>query len=72
MAGNHGASRTGVCIVRAETDASARLLITITARRNVEDATRESVLRTVSVETALACVADFLAAVGDNDTETGG
>ena len=72
MVGNHAASRTGVCIVRAETDASARLLITITARRDVENAARESVLRTASVEAALACVADFLAAVGDTDTGTGG
>ena len=68
MAAKHGASRVGVCVVRAETDASARLLITVTARRDLDYAARESVTRTVTVETALACVADFLASVEHDDT----
>lgn len=63
MAGKHGASRVGVCVIRAETDASARLLITVTARRDVEDAACESVTRATTVETALACVAAFLNSV---------
>lgn len=52
-----------MCVVRAETDASAQLLITIAARRDVEDSARESVTRNTTVETALACVAAFLASV---------
>ena len=63
MAGKYEASRVGVCVVRAETDASAKLLITVTARRDVDDSACESVMRTATVDAALACVADFLASV---------
>jgi hypothetical protein len=67
VAGKYGATRVGVCVVRAETDASAKLLITVTARRDVEDSARESVVCTATVETALACVADFLASVEQDE-----
>jgi len=67
MAGEFGETRCGLCIVRVETDASAQLLITVTARRDVDDSARESVLRTASIDAALARVAEFLAAAGQSD-----
>jgi len=67
MAVQRGGTRVGVCIVRAETDASAGLLITVTARRDVQDDKRESVRRAATVEDALACVAEFLAAVAQDE-----
>ena len=67
MAGRYATTRCGLCIVRVETDASAQLLITVTARQDVDDSARETVLRTASVDDALARVVDFLAAAGRED-----
>ena len=63
MAGIQGRTRAAVCVVRAETDASAGLLITVTARLDVEDSASESVLHVATADAALARVAEFFAAV---------
>jgi hypothetical protein len=63
MAGKHGGTRVGVCVVRVETDASAGLLITVTSRRDVRDHARETTRHTATVEGALECVAEFLASL---------
>jgi hypothetical protein len=67
MAVEHGKTRVGVCVVTARTDASAGVLITVTARRDVDDAPSESVLHTARTEAALARVAEFLASVDGPD-----
>jgi hypothetical protein len=63
MPGTSSRSGVGVCIVRAETDASAGTLITVTARPDIDDPARESVLHTPAPDVALARVAEFLAAL---------
>lgn len=63
MAGKHGGTRVGVCVVRVETDASAGLLITVTSRRDVRDHGRETTHHTTTAEGALDCVAEFLASL---------
>jgi hypothetical protein len=63
MVGRYEATRVGVCVVHARTDAPAQLLITVTARRDVDDAACETVLHTATVEEALVHVAEFLASV---------
>jgi hypothetical protein len=57
-------ARTGLCVVRVETDAAAGLLITVTAQQDLDDARSESVLRTTSVDAAADQVAAFLRAFG--------
>jgi hypothetical protein len=71
MVGRYRATRVGVCVVRAETDASAQLLIKVTARRDVDDAAGETVLHTASVEAAIARVAEFLASVEQQPDDGG-
>lgn len=61
MAGRCGGSRVGVCIVRVVTDASAGLIITVTACHDLNESRRESVVHTTATQTALARVAEFLA-----------
>lgn len=63
MTGKSQGSRVGVCVVRAEVDRSTGLLITVTARPDVDDSAGESLVHTVTVDAALECVAEFLAAV---------
>jgi hypothetical protein len=62
MPGKYGETTVGVCVVRAEADASAGLTITVTARPDVDDDAGESVLHTASIAAALAKVGEFLAA----------
>lgn len=50
----------GLCIVRTEPDASAGVLITVTVRPDLEDAGRQTVLRTADVDEAVHRVRDFL------------
>ena len=64
MPGKDGGTTVGVCVIRAEADASAGLVFTVTARPDVDDGECESVLHTVSTDAALARVAEFLEAVG--------
>lgn len=55
-----GGTRIGVCLVRVETDASAGLLFTVSARLDVNDAMGEIVLRTAVVDDAVEQVRRFL------------
>jgi hypothetical protein len=51
----------GVCIVRAEHDASAGMLITVSTRLDVEDAASEAVLTTATPNEAVVRLKEFLA-----------
>ena len=58
---------TGLCLVRAEPDASAGVLITVTVRPDLDDADRQTVLRTADVDEAVHRVRDFLVEATDRD-----
>lgn len=57
------AVRTGVCVVRAEVEAPARVRITITTCPDIGRPSTERVTRTANVDDALAQIGDFLDAV---------
>jgi hypothetical protein len=61
---NRDLARTGVCVVRAELDRAAGLIITVTTRPDVEDETCTSTLRTTAADAALARVTEFLMQYG--------
>jgi hypothetical protein len=53
-----------VCVVRAEVDGAAGLIITVTARPDLDDEADTSTLRTTATDAALARVAEFMAHYG--------
>jgi len=59
MTGVESAS-TGLCLVRAEPDASAGVLITVTVRPDLDNAEGQTVLRTADIDEAVHRVHDFL------------